>query len=305
MSRRPEFRQLEIFLKVVEAGNFAAAARLLGSTQPAVSQAIARLEDIVGGDLFERGPRSPVALTPIGRAILPSARSLLYTVDHQMSRAIATAQSRSGTLTIGFNPGIASGPLRDGIAQFVAGRPDVHLRLVEALPRELHRRLNERAIDIMFVALLPDLTSAMLVRERLWDEGLTVAIRENHPFASRATLNWYDVSRLSLVMRSSDGDLSAYRAILTRLGERPIDCELHEVSRSALFDMVRMGLGATISFASAVVPQSGIIFLPIEDEGASATIEAVWPRADRNPIRHNLLACVRQNARHSSYTLLR
>lgn len=293
---RPDFRLLEIFLAVAESRSFAAAARQMGCSQPAISQSIARLESIVGADVFERRRGTPVALTPVGRAILPSARSLLYTVDQQMNRAVYTAQSRLGTLTVGFYPGIAAGPLHDGIAEFARQSPNVQLRLVEGLPRELHRQLNERQIDIMFVTLLPDLSSTSLMRESLWDERLVVALRDNHPLAIGGAAHWRDLTRLSLIARSSDGDLLGYRAILARVGERALDCEMHDVSRGALLEMIRMGLGATVSLACAAVPRPGIAYLPIVDDRAFATVEAVWPRGDRNPIRHNLLNCVRRHA---------
>jgi len=294
--RRPDFRLLEIFLSVAENRSFAAVARQVGCTQSAISQSIARLEEIVGGDLFERRRGAPVALTPIGRAILPSARSLLYTVDQQMIRAISTAQSRLGTLAIGFYPGIASGPLHEGISDFVARQPDVQIRLVEAPPRDLHRYLNERTVDIIFVALLPDSISPQLHQERLWDEGLVVTMRADHPLATKDSLNWAEVCDLPLILRSSNGDLTAYQAILARVGERALDCELHDVSRGALLEMVRMGIGATMSFGCAAIPRPGLALLPIVDEKAFGTVKAVWRRADRNPLRHNLLACVRKHA---------
>jgi LysR family hydrogen peroxide-inducible transcriptional activator len=296
---RPDFRLLEIFLAVAENRSFAAVAKQMGCSQSAISQSVARLEDIVGGDLFERRRGAPVALTAIGRAILPSARSLIYTVDQQMSRAISTAQSQSGTLAVGFYPGIASGPLHDGIAAFARQSPNIQLRLVEGLPRELHRQLNERVIDIMFVALLPDLSSASLAQEGLWNEGFVIALREDHPLAATPTVRWHDVAGLPLIIRSSDGDLSGYRAILARAGEDALECELHDVSRGALLDMVRMGLGATVSFACAAVPRPGITYIPVVDDKAFATIEAVWPSADRNPIRHSLLSYVRKHVRGS------
>jgi DNA-binding MarR family transcriptional regulator len=141
---RPELHQLEIFLKVVEARTFAGAARMMGRTQPAISQAIARLEEIYGGDLFERRRGALLELTPIGEAILPSARTILDTIDQQMLRAAAAAQSRAGNLTLGFMPGLIAGPLRAGIADFTAASPQVRLRLVEALPGETY--LRERGI---------------------------------------------------------------------------------------------------------------------------------------------------------------
>jgi LysR family hydrogen peroxide-inducible transcriptional activator len=293
---RPDFKQIETFLKVAETRSFADAARQLGVSQPAVSQAIARLEDLYGADLFERRRGAPVALTVIGRAILPKAKLLLFMVDTQMRRAVETAQSMRGHLTVGFHPGLASGPLSAAIAEFRETRPDVDLRLLEVSPGDLHRHLNERAIDIMFVALLPALEGGPNVQERLWDERLAIALRDDHPLAAKDSLSWADVSSLSIMLRAQQGDLSAYRAIATRMGDQPFDCILHDVSRGSLIEMVRLGLGATIMLSCAAVPRDRIVYRHIEDENASAAVEALWPREDRNPLRHSLLSHVRKHA---------
>jgi LysR family hydrogen peroxide-inducible transcriptional activator len=295
-SPRPDFNQLETFLKVVETRSFADAARQLGVSQPAVSQTIAKLEELYGGDLFERRRGAPVALTPMGRVILPKAKLLLFLVDTQIERALAAAQSMTGTLTIGFHPGLAHGPLNAGIAEFRETRPDVELRLVEASPTELHRQLNERMIDIMFAALVPDLGGGANVQERLWDENLFVAMRDDHPLAADQSLRWSDISSLPIIMRSHQGDLSAYRTIAARMGDQPFECSLHDVSRGALIEMVKLGLGATITYASAIVPREGIAYRPIVDENALASVDALWPNGDRNPLRHRLLVCVRKHA---------
>jgi LysR family hydrogen peroxide-inducible transcriptional activator len=293
---RPDFNQLETFLKVAEARSFADAARQLGVSPPAVSQTIARLEELYGGDLFERRRGAPVALTPIGRAVLPTVKLLLFTVDRQIGRALATAQSMTGSLAIGFYPGLGSSPLSAGIAEFHQASPDVQLRFVEASPSELHRQLNERILDITFTALLPELTSGAIVQERLWQEALVVGIPDDHPLAAKENLRWSDLSSLSIILRSHHGDLSAYRAVMARAGDQPLECELHDVSRSALIEMVRLGLGAAITLSSASVPRDGIAFRPLIDDNAFVGIDAVWPKDDRNPLRHRLLSCVRKHA---------
>ncbi len=295
-AHRPDFHQLETFLKVAETRSFAGAARQLGVSQPAVSQTIARLEELYGGDLFERRRGTPIALTPMGRAILPTAKLLLFTVDQQIERALATAQSMTGSLTAGFYSGLAFGALNAGIAEFIRTSPDVQLRLVESAPSDLHRQLNERIIDIMFVTSLPELASGPNVQERLWDETMVVAIRHDDPLSARQSLQWADLSSTPFMLRSHQGDLSAYRAIAARMGDRRFDCNLHDVSRGSLIEMVRLGLGATILLASAAVPREGVVFRPIVDEHARAEIQAVWPRGDSNPLRHRLLSCVRRHA---------
>ncbi|WP_119036298.1 LysR family transcriptional regulator [Hephaestia caeni] len=131
---RPELHQLAVFLQVVEQRSFTGAARRLGCSQPAVSQTIRRLEDIYGGDLFARWRGAPLALTPIGKAVLPGVRLILYAVDRQMADATSTAQSGGGTLSVGFCPGLFGGRFRTGMATFATEAPLVRLRLVEDAP---------------------------------------------------------------------------------------------------------------------------------------------------------------------------
>jgi len=292
---RPDFHHLTVFLKVVETRSFAAAARQLGRSQPAVSQTIARLEEIYGGDLFERRRGAPLALTPIGEAILPSARVLLYTVDHQMVRAAATAQSRRGTLTIGFLPGLASGPLRSGLYDFAHENPDVHIRMAEDFPGSLHRQLNQRTIDIMIAAHQQNLSQQKTVQEPLWNERLLLALHADHALATQLELRWDDVASLPVLLRTSDGETSAYRTLLARVGQREIDVEQHDVSRETLIAMISMGWGATLVFESAVIMRPDVAYRPIAEANAFVPIDAVWPSADRNPLRHKLLRHIRHH----------
>jgi LysR family hydrogen peroxide-inducible transcriptional activator len=294
--RRPDFYQLETFLKVAETRSFAEAARQLGVTQPAVSQTIARLEEVYGGDLFERRRGTPVALTLMGRSILPKAKLLLFLVDTQIERAVTIAQSMTGSLTIGFTSGLSCGPLNAGILEFRETRPDVELRFIEGSPTDLHRQLNERAIDIMFTGRLPDLANGPNMQERLWDEHLFVAMRDDHPLVANDSLRWEDLSSLLIVINARHGDLSIYRAIAARMGNRPFEYNIHDVSAGGLMDLVKLGLGAAVLCASGAVRRDGIAFRPIVDEDALTSVEALWPKDDRNPLRHRLLVCVRKHA---------
>ncbi len=71
-----DLRALEIFLSVCETGAMAIAARALGLSQPAVSQAIADLEARTGSVLFDRSVR-PLGLTPAGSVMRQRAAALL------------------------------------------------------------------------------------------------------------------------------------------------------------------------------------------------------------------------------------
>ena len=295
IAARPELNQLAIFLKVVETHSFAGSARELGRTQPAISQAIARLEEIYGGDLFVRRRGAPLALTPIGEAILPSARIVIDAIDEQMIRAVAAAQSREGHLTVGFFQSLASGQLRTGLAAFHAAGPDIRLRMVEALPGELYRQLNERGIDLMIGAALSDHINPMLVQESLWDERLVVAMPAQHELAANARLSLTEIATLPILVRETYPELVIYRTLLDQV-DRQVQVEQHAVSCHTLLDMVGIGLGAAIIFASAAVPHDHVVFRTIADDSACVPIVAIYPKNDANPLRHRLLRLIRDAA---------
>ncbi|UOK71236.1 LysR family transcriptional regulator [Ancylobacter polymorphus] len=71
-----DLRALEIFLAVCDAGTMAQAARRLGLTQPAISQAVADLERRIGIALFDRTAR-PLGLTAAGGALRQRASALV------------------------------------------------------------------------------------------------------------------------------------------------------------------------------------------------------------------------------------
>ncbi|GAA1640505.1 LysR substrate-binding domain-containing protein [Kribbella alba] len=73
-------RHLQIFVALADEQHFGDAARVVGITQPPLSQGLRRLEALVGAKLFERGP-GRVELTPAGAALLPYARRALSSLD--------------------------------------------------------------------------------------------------------------------------------------------------------------------------------------------------------------------------------
>ncbi len=74
-----DFR-LKIFIAVIETGSFTKAASKLGISQPAVSQNIAELERMLGGELFERSYGS-ISLTPKGEVFKNNALKIIKSYE--------------------------------------------------------------------------------------------------------------------------------------------------------------------------------------------------------------------------------
>ena len=91
-----ELRDIEVFVQVVEDGDFSAAARTLALTPSTVSKSIARLENHLGRRLFHRSSRS-MGLTPEGQSFLEAAHRVLDAMEEAEAVVSATP---SGTLRV-------------------------------------------------------------------------------------------------------------------------------------------------------------------------------------------------------------
>ena len=74
-------KQCSYFLAVAEHGGIAQAARVLNITQPAIAQALDKLEDVYGFKLLKRHHAKGTELTAEGRAFADLAARLVTVAD--------------------------------------------------------------------------------------------------------------------------------------------------------------------------------------------------------------------------------
>jgi DNA-binding transcriptional LysR family regulator len=135
-------RALECFVAVVDEGSFTRAARLIGISQPSLSQHIRSLETELDGPVFSRLPRG-VALTPAGRTLLPEARIAVRAVERGLRGARSTLAVEGGELEIATVLSLAVGVLPRHIGVWHELYPNVSIRLHEFR----HRSLLEDAVE--------------------------------------------------------------------------------------------------------------------------------------------------------------
>jgi putative choline sulfate-utilization transcription factor len=125
--RLPPMQALLMFESAARLASFTAAARELGSTQPAVSQRVVQLEEALGAALFERGHRG-VTLTEDGVRLFEAVRQGLDVIRS------ATAEIRSRraqrTLILSTDFGFATYWLMPRLPQFKALMPDVDVKII-------------------------------------------------------------------------------------------------------------------------------------------------------------------------------
>lgn len=125
--RLPPMQALSAFESAARLASFTAAARELGSTQPAVSQRIVQLETDLGAPLFERGPRG-VTLTADGERLFEAVRRSLDAI--RVATADIRTRRASGALTLLTDVGFATYWLMPRLSRLKHSMPDVSVKIV-------------------------------------------------------------------------------------------------------------------------------------------------------------------------------
>lgn len=129
--------ELEVFVRVVQAGSFSAAARDLRITPSAVSKLVARLEGRLGSRLFNRSTRQ-LSLTYEGRAYYERGLGLLADLD-ELERNVASQDAPRGRVRINANMAFGYHYLLPLVPLLIEHLPEVKLDLV----------LTDEVIDVV------------------------------------------------------------------------------------------------------------------------------------------------------------
>lgn len=121
--------EMAVFVRVVEAGGFAGAARSLGLSPSAVSKLVTRLERRLGARLLRRSTRH-VAMTPEGEAFHARAQSILAEID-AAEREAGGAALPAGRLRVNTSASYVAHVLAALLPDFLARYPDIDLDIVQ------------------------------------------------------------------------------------------------------------------------------------------------------------------------------
>ena len=143
-------RRVLIFREVARAGSISAAARVLGWTQPAVSQHLTRLERDVGGPLLLRGPGGATP-TEAGVALLRRADVVAAELYAAAEELAALTQLRAGRVRLASYPSAAATLVPDAIGALATDHPEIEVSLEEAEPPEAMAAVAAGDADLALV----------------------------------------------------------------------------------------------------------------------------------------------------------
>jgi LysR family transcriptional regulator, hydrogen peroxide-inducible genes activator len=194
-----EMHQIRYFLAVCETLNFTRAAERCNVTQPALTRAVQKLEEELGGLLFRR-ERHLTHLTDLGRLMRPQLEQIWRETEAAKSTARSFLKLDNAELTLGIMCTI--GPLR-GIGflnDFRRAHRGIDLTLREGVPSQLGELLREGAIDLAIMAQAEPFEERFDVHP-LYRERFVVAFPPGHRFADQNGVTMEDVDGESYLVR--------------------------------------------------------------------------------------------------------
>ncbi|AFY31789.1 LysR family transcriptional regulator [Calothrix sp. PCC 7507] len=190
--------QLRAVVAVADRGNFSEAALELELSQPAISHAIATLEEELGVSLFVRG-RHGAVLTPAGERILHHARQALRNLEMMQQEANLHKGLHGGHVRVAAFRSVATHLLPKAIAQFHNQFPEVSVTIIECFAYlDVEQCLREGRADIG-ITYLPT-SDEFEVWEILRDEY--VALLPPTAKISGEKITWEDIAVYSPVLLS-------------------------------------------------------------------------------------------------------
>ncbi|WP_112133484.1 LysR family transcriptional regulator [Glycomyces dulcitolivorans] len=276
--------QLEYVAAVTRYGSLRRASEHLHVSQPALSEAISKLERELGVTLLERR-RDGTRITVRGKELLEHMLGVLEAVDRLQSAAVGANAARAvrvGTVNAG-----AASLLLPAIRAFRRGRPGARVEVRALQQGEIESGLAGGSLDLGLVNVLEglavhsDLEGAELIR------GRAVAVLPSaHPLTARTEVTADDLRAEAFVgMRAGS---TMHRFAVRLFADRP-PASWHSVDGGEMGKLlVAEGLGAAVLPDYAVkgdpLERSGLIaFRPIAGEGTTVSMHLLRRRAGRPP----------------------
>ncbi|WP_406623733.1 LysR family transcriptional regulator [Acidovorax sp. SDU_ACID1] len=284
-------RTMRYLLAVADWGSMTAAAEHLGVAQPALSQALRRLEADLGVRLFERSRRGAV-LTGAGRAVIDDVRASLALAQSAEQRARAIAGGKTGRLHIGFVTHAVYEALPAALRLLHSEFAGTQVVLSEMSNADLLEALGEGRIDLAMLHTPVDLQGR--VRQKLVRRDPLVAVLPaDCPADADGRAALADVARLGLVW-FPQAQLPALRAGIAQAFSRAgLEMRVvQEANRSlTVLSCVAAGIGASLLPQSAtVLRHRGVRFAPLRDGERLPHFElsVLWQASGRPTIASQL-----------------
>ena len=271
-------QDLNVFVMVATERSFSKAAKKLHRTQPAVSQAVHRLEEELGDRLFDRSSRNG-ALTEAGVLLREHAVRLLRMSAEAEAAVRELQQVRRGRVLLGANEAAVHSILPI-VQRFTEAHPQAQVEVRRVPSRQMATELLQRAIDFGVLTFQPPEKGLQSIS--LGSDELVMLAHPKHSLADRKKVTIEEVGREVVIAHN---DPSPARERVLRLYERrhaPINIQIALPSLDGIKRAVEMGLGVAVlprRCALTEIARGQIAAVKVPELGPSRSIRLIYRRS--------------------------
>jgi DNA-binding transcriptional LysR family regulator len=296
----PPLRDIGCFALVAQRLSFSRAAAELGMSQPAVSQAIARLERALGIRLFDRTSRE-VQLTDAGKVLLPHAESLLDQAAAFAVEAQRLAAPAGPAIRLAYCPLV--GTLAARVARRLARRSpgiDIELRAAGWSTATADLAQGAASAALMSTPFPPGLATTA----RFHVPVTHLAVPAGDPLGTATRVRLDQLRGYEVLMPRSRPPGGLWAQLAARLGReverfRGVPDDLDDLA--AALDHVAAGRGLLVAphLLVETVRRPDIRFLPLDGADLRMTYALVWPQQGASADVMALVRTVQEILRNS------
>ena len=284
---------LQIFLAVAEERSFSRAAAKVHRTQPAVSQAVRRLEADLGEELFDRSSKSGT-LTDAGRVLQNYGQRLVRLAEETESAMRELRDLRRGRVLIGANEA-AVHTLLPLMARFRQRAPHLTIDVRRVPARQIAVEVQQGSLDFGALTFRPPETG--LLEVPVGTDELVLLVPPTHPLAKRKHVSMEDVAGEPVVAHN---DPSPARERVLRLFEEhhvPLNMAISLPSLDGIKRAVELKLGVAMlprRCAVTEIASGRLVAIPVNGISRKRQITLVCRKDHRSHAANAFLATAQE-----------
>lgn len=263
-------------LTVLRTQSFTRAAQSLGLSQPAVSQHISRLEDVLGFELFERS-RGVVLPTAKAKLLIPDLERLEQSNRLIIEKAKSLAKQDKHIVQIASTTSLVAYVLGPILMNYQKGEKKIHPIFKEVDDHRVYEMVLEGEVDFALTSI--DGSDVDLSQTLLFKDRPCIVLPEDHPLCRKKFVSLEDIIPLPIIRPPVNTAASRILEGLVRQTGHSINFTAEAMRLHTIEYLVRCGFGYMVSSALAckIIAHSGLKVMPIDTEFGWRKVQLIRP----------------------------